>query len=313
MPDAPCLGSALAGAWPEAEAELEAATRELEATRPGDMANGIIRLAELRRRQGRLEEAEELLERVEFTPHALFVLAALALDRGNAADALDLVHRFLRHLPPENRTDRAASFELAVRAQSALGRTDDAHAALVELEALAEALATDPMRASVALAHGVLAAAEGDHAAARRHLEDAIDLFGRAGAPFETACARLELAHVLAGLGRHDLAAQEARRAHDGLSSMGAGLEAKRAAAFLAGLGVPTPRRRGRGEPVFGLSAREVEVLRLVAQGLTNRRIAETLVLSEHTVRRHVANILSKLEVPSRTAAAALAARHELL
>jgi ATP/maltotriose-dependent transcriptional regulator MalT len=301
------------GAWPEAEAELEAATRELEATRPGEVANGIVRLAELRRRQGRLDEAQALLERVRFSPHALFGLAALALDRGNAADALDLVHRFLRHLPQENRTDRAAAFELAVRAQCGLGRIDDAHAALVELETLADALATDPMRASAALAHGMLAAVEGDHAAARRHLEDAVDLVERAGAPFETACARLELAHVLGRLGRQDLAVQETRSAHDALSSMGAGLQAARAAALLDTFAAPTATRRGRGEPVFGLSGRELEVLGLLAQGLSNQRIADTLVLSRHTVNRHVANILRKLDVPSRAAAAALATRHNLL
>jgi LuxR family maltose regulon positive regulatory protein len=301
------------GAWSEAEAELKAATRELEATRPGDVANGIVRLAELRRRQGRLHETQALLERVSFTTPALFGLAALALDRDKAADALDLVHRFLRHLPPENRTDRAAAFELAVRAQSALGQTEDAHAALRELDALADTLGTDPMRASAAFAHGVLAAAEGEPAAARRHLEDAVDLFHRAGAPFETACARLELAGVLRGVGRRDLAVQEARRAHDTLWSMGARLETRRSAAVLSSLGAPAPTRRGRGEPVFGLSGRELEVLRLVAQGLSNQQIATTLLLSEHTVRRHVANILGKLEVPSRAAAAALAAHRELL
>jgi DNA-binding CsgD family transcriptional regulator len=301
------------GAWLEAEAELEAATRELEATRPGEMANAIARLAELRRRQGRFHEAQALLERVRTTPHALFGLAALALDRGQPADALDLVHRFLRHLPRENRTDRAAGFELAARAQSALGRIDDAHAAVLELEGLADALATEPMRASAAVAHGVLAGVEGDHAAARRHLEDAVDLFHRAGAPFETACARLELAHVLARLGRRDLAVQEARSAHDALFSIGAAQQAGRAAALLADLGTPVATRRARGEPVFGLSARELEVLGLLAQGLSNQRIADSLVLSRHTVNRHVANILRKMQVPSRAAAAALATRHNLL
>lgn len=78
------------GAWKEAEHQLEAATRELEASRPGKVADALLRLAELRRRQGRLEEAERLLERVGFSPHALLGLAALALDRDQAADALDL-------------------------------------------------------------------------------------------------------------------------------------------------------------------------------------------------------------------------------
>jgi ATP/maltotriose-dependent transcriptional regulator MalT len=301
------------GAWREAEAELEAAERELAATRPGNLANATVRLAELRRRQGRLDEAEALLERVRSTPQALFGLAAVALDSGEAADALDLVHRYLRRLPGECRTDRAAAFELAVRAQTALGRTDDAPAALSELEGLADALSTDPMRASSALANGLIAAAEGEHAAARRHLEDAVDLFERVGAPFEAACARLQLAQVLTALDRRDLAMHEARAAHGGLASMGAALEAERAARLLDSLGAPVATRRAGGESRWGLTARELEVLALVAQGMSNRAIADALVLSEHTVRRHVANLLRKLSAPSRAAAAALAARHRLL
>jgi LuxR family maltose regulon positive regulatory protein len=103
------------GAWQEAEAKLEEATRELEASRPGKVADGLLRLAELRRRQGRLDEAERLLERVSFSPHALFGLAALALDRDRAADALDLVDRFVRQIPQENRTDRAAARAASTR------------------------------------------------------------------------------------------------------------------------------------------------------------------------------------------------------
>jgi DNA-binding NarL/FixJ family response regulator len=301
------------GAWKEAEAELEAATRELEASRPGKVTDGIVRLAELRRRQGRLEEADRLLERVSFSPHALFGLAALAFDRGRAADALDLIDRFLRRIPIENRTDRAAAFELAVRAHAALGQPDAGRAPLAELEALADAVATDPMWASAAFARGVLARAAGEHAEGRRHLEDAVDLFQRSRVPFESAQARLELARVLVELGREDLALREARSAEAALGEVGAGLQARRAAALLRELGAPPPARRGTGEPTFGLSARELEVLGLVAQGLSNPRIAETLVLSEHTVRRHVANILKKMDAPSRTAAAALAARADLL
>lgn len=169
------------GAWKEAEAQLDAATRELEASRPGKVADGILRLAELRRRQGRLQDAERLLEGVRFSPHALLGLAAVALDRDEAADALDLVDRFLRQIPSENRTDRAAAFELAVRAHAALGQVDAGRAVLAELEALTDAVATDPMRASAALARGALAQADGEHDVSRRHLEDAVDLYQRSG------------------------------------------------------------------------------------------------------------------------------------
>ena len=299
------------GAWKEAEAQLEAATRELEASRPGKVADGILRLAELRRRQGRLEEAERLLERVRFSPHALFGLAVLALDRDMARDALDLVDRFVRQIPDENRTDRAAAFELAVRAHAVLGQIDAGRARLAELEALTAAVTTDPMRATTAFAHGVLARADGDIEASRRYLEDALDFFQRSGAPFEAGEARLELARALIQLGRSDLALREARTAEAALVAIGAGLAARRAGALLRELGA-SPSRTRHGEPTFGLSARELEVLALVAQGHRNQRIAELLVISEHTVRRHVANILKKMNVPSRTAAAALATRENL-
>jgi DNA-binding CsgD family transcriptional regulator len=296
------------GAWKEAEAELEAATRELEASRPGKAADGILRLAELRRRQGRLDEAQRLLDRVSSLPDALFGLALLALDRDQAADAIDLVDRFLRQIPDENRTDRAAAFELVVRAHAALGQVDAGRVALAELEGLADSVTTDAMRASVAFAHGLLA---DDVGVSRRHFEDAVDLFHRSRAPFEAAQARLELARVLIDMGRSDLAVTEARSAEAAFVTVGAGFAARRAGALLRELGASAPR--GRAEPTFGLSTRELEVLALVAQGHRNQRIAEMLVLSEHTVRRHVANILKKMDVPSRAAAAALATRENLL
>lgn len=300
------------GAWEQAETELEAATRELEATRPGKVADGILRMAELRRRQGRLEEAERLLERVAFSPHALLGRAAVALDRGRAADVVDLVDRFARRMPEENRTERATALELAARAHAALGEIDAGRARLARLEALVEAVPTDPMRASASFARGVLAGAAGDPAGSRRHLEDAVDLFARAGAPFEAAEARIELARVLIGVGRDDLALKEARGAHASLVAVGAGLAARRVASLLRELGA-APVRAAGGDAVFGLSSRELEVLALVADGHSTARIAAALVLSEHTVRRHVANILRKMDVPSRAAAAALATRENVL
>jgi DNA-binding CsgD family transcriptional regulator len=86
-----------------------------------------------------------------------------------------------------------------------------------------------------------------------------------------------------------------------------------RRAARRPSCGSSAPAPRSGGESTFGLSARELEVLGLVAQGLSNGRIATALVISEHTARRHVANILKKLDAPSRAAAAALASRYGLL
>ena len=122
------------------------------------------------------------------------------------------------------------------------------------------------------------------------------------------AQARIELATTLVALGRTDVAEQEAASALDQLLELGAEIEAERARRLQVG----AVGRGDAGAPL-GLTPREREVLRLIAEGLTNRQIAERLVVSEHTVHRHVTNLLRKLEMPTRAAAAALAARLGLL
>jgi DNA-binding NarL/FixJ family response regulator len=155
---------------------------------------------------------------------------------------------------------------------------------------------------------------DGKPDAAREHFEDAVDLFLQSGAPFEVALARIELARALGDLGRIDAAVREARYAIDQLSHLNAEIEVGRAQRVLERLsetpdGKPTsPTSRSRG-----LTKREVQVLRLVAEGLNNQTIAERLFLSDHTVHRHLANILSKLCVSTRAAAVAQAARKGLL
>jgi RNA polymerase sigma factor (sigma-70 family) len=172
---------------------------------------------------------------------------------------------------------------------------------------------TEPMWASARLSEGVVAAGVGDHQTARRRLEDAVDLFERSGAPFEAALARIALARSLGELERGAAATQEARAARDSLRALGATKEVERAEAlireFRSAGGADSPM----SSAVAGLTRREREVLRLVAEGLSNQKIAAKLVLSEHTVKRHVANILTKLNLPSRAAAAAKAAREGLL
>jgi LuxR family transcriptional regulator, maltose regulon positive regulatory protein len=167
---------------------------------------------------------------------------------------------------------------------------------------------TAALRAYADLAEGMLTAAGGDHERARPLLEDAVDRFDRCGAPFETAQARIELATSLVALGRTDVAEQEATAALDRLLALGAGAEAHRAQLILHAL-----TRTAAGRTPAEVTPRERDVLRLLAEGLTNRQIAERLVVSEHTVHRHVTNILRKLDLPSRTAAAAHAVRAGLL
>jgi LuxR family transcriptional regulator, maltose regulon positive regulatory protein len=296
------------GTWDQAEVEFDMAMQELTRARPGMAFEVVVRLAELRRRQGRLDEATALFREVEFHPLAQLGLAAVALDGGDAARARELVDRFLRQLGSSNPLQRFVGLELLINALVALGEAQRAESVFRALDELVGPLGTDPLRAAALAAAGAVAGAGGDFETARLRYEDAVDLFHRSGAPFETARARIGLARALGALGRADLAITEARAALEAMQRMHAETESNNAAAVL--------RELDADEPLTGAAAltrREVEVLRLVAEGLSNPAIAERLVLSEHTVHRHVANILTKLHLSSRAAAATWAAQHRLV
>jgi ATP/maltotriose-dependent transcriptional regulator MalT len=308
------------GAWPEAETELESATGELAATFPAMAAEGIARLAELRRRQGRIEEAQALLDRLDAQPLralgsklALLGRAALALDRGDPMTAIDLAERVLRGVPAGDRVERIDGLELLARAQAARGDHAQAIRTMAELRAITDAIATPSLHAVASHVEGVIAAARADYDEARRRFEDAVDLFDAGGAPYEAACSHLELANVLAAVERSDAAVREAQAALTVLGQIGAARAHERAAALLRHLEASTSERAGNTSAAAGLTRREMEVLRLVAQGLSDKEAATALSLSEHTVHRHIANVLNKLDVPSRTAAVAQAAQHGLL
>ncbi len=297
------------GEWAEAEAELQRAESDLAGTKPAMVGQALVRLGELRLRQGRLDEAAQLFDRGESYPTVLLGRATLLLEREDAAGAAVEIERFLRQTHPEDRTGRVAALELAVRVQARLGNREDAATRLAELEQIAQAVATDPLRASARAAQGVAAAARGDHQAATPCLEEAADLYQRSGAPFEAARVRLDLARALAQLGQRDRAREEAVQAATALRRLGAARAAEQGERLVRELEAP-PEPRERGGL---LTARQLEILRLVSQGLNNAEIAARLSLSEHTVKRHVANLLTRLGLKSRAAAAAQAAKLGLL
>lgn len=291
------------GAWEQAEAELGAATSYFAAKRPGLAGEAIVRLGELRLRQGRLAEAADLFAQAEGEPAALAGRAWLALEKGDRVAAVELAERFLRRLPREAMTERVAALELLVRAHSERSELARAREALDELRVIVEAIATEALHASLSEAEGIVEAAAGRHDAARRSFEDAVDLYERTGSSFNAGRTRIKLARSLRVLGRADAATSEARAALASLRALGAEHEAERAVAVL--------ERRARLPG--GLTPREVEVLQLVARGLGDREIARQLVVSEHTVHRHVSNILAKLRVSSRAAAVGHAGKHGLI
>lgn len=298
------------GGWAEAEAELAQASDELQASRPGMIAEALTRLGELRRRQGRLDEAQALFVRSGGHPLAVVGRAMVALDRGAFDEAAQLAERYLRALKPHNRTERVAALEVLVRAGIARGRIDEARAALLDLQSVAIDADTPALHASAILCAGAVAMGSHDPDAARRHFEDAVDLFTRCGATFERARAGIELATALTKLNRSEQALSELETALELLTPIDATPEMARASAQRAVLRSSTAQTR---TAAGALTARECDVLRLIATGLGNAAIAPRLGISEHTVHRHVANMLVKLGVPSRSAAVAIATRNGLL
>lgn len=300
------------GQWHEAEQELASAAIEFALVRPAMKVDAAVRLAELRRRRGQYVEAHALLQESEGHPLARLVEIELALDESRLGAAVELTERFLRSLSVGHLTDRATALELLIRAEVRYGRGNHAAAALERLSAIALRIGTVPLRASLHYAQGLVRSTQGDLPAARRHLEEAVDTFTQCAAPFEAARARCELASTWARLGRKDVALDEANRAATMFERIGAAAEHARASALVLDLLSPEPSDVEDCE-LSRLTRREQQILREVAQGKTNAQIAAELCLSGHTVHRHVANILSKLDLRSRVAASALAAARGLL
>jgi LuxR family transcriptional regulator, maltose regulon positive regulatory protein len=304
----------LRGNWTEAESELADAQAMFEASRPPWAAECRVRLGELRRRQGRLDEAARIFGEVEWHPRALLGLAELALDKGRPRDADELCARLLRQLPEGARYMRIDALELVVRAAALLGQRERAAEALAEIEAISEKATTLPLRAARCFSMAMAAVGAGEWERARICLEDAADLFEKSGTPYEALRVRLELAGVQVSLDRLGRARAEAERARAGLERLGSRFHAGRARALL----VDIERRRAEksARRVVGdamLTARQVEILRLVAEGMSDGDIAAALGLSRHTVHRHIANILARLALPNRAAAAAHATARSLI
>jgi DNA-binding NarL/FixJ family response regulator len=230
------------------------------------------------------------------------------MDEDDPAGAVGHAERFLRHYDSERPIEVAPGLELLVRAYARLGNLDSAGEAYGELQSIATAVGTSPLRAEERVAAAAIAATRDEWEVARLALEDAVELYRASPAPFEAAVARLDLARALEALELPGRALEEAVVACDVLEALGAEREARRAGKVVAALG-------GRSAALkrAGLTPREFEVLSLVAEGLSNRQVAERLIVSEHTVHRHLANVYAKLGVSSRTAAVALVTQRELL
>jgi DNA-binding CsgD family transcriptional regulator len=294
------------GRWDEAERELLAAIRTFETGYWASQLFALLRLADLRVRQGRFEEAERLLEGFDWHASAKRSLARIALARGDLALAGDLGRLCLESTPPSD-PDCAAVLVLLAEVQLAGGDVAAAEETLGRLAALAGDRKDDRTRAVATLVGGTVRAARGDPQA-RADFQAALELFSGLGLALEAAQTRVALARAL---GSHAPAAAvvEARHALATFERLGARRDADAAAAVLRELGV-SARTFPKG---YGtLTRRETEVLSLLAEGCSNAQIAQRLYISRRTAEHHVARILGKLGLRNRAEAAAYVLREQL-
>jgi DNA-binding CsgD family transcriptional regulator len=292
----------LHGAWGDALAEADRARELAEGARnPRAAAQAHYVQGELHRLRGDLPAAEAAFCAArdggcEPQPG----LALLRLAQGQGAAARAAIRRMLgeTELAPE----RAALLPACVEIMLATGEGDAAREACAELERIAAQHAGDLLAAAAATARGAVELAAGDARAALVALRRGCVAWGELEAPYEAARAGMLLALACEALGDMDAADAELARAREAFARLGAAPDVARIDAL-----------RGGAPAAHGLTARELEVLALVAAGKSNREIAAALVISEHTVARHLQNIFAKLGVPSRTAATAFAFAHDLL
>jgi DNA-binding NarL/FixJ family response regulator len=293
----------VAGRWEAAEEQLMSSLSIFDEGYGGLRFMPLVRLAVLRVRQGRFEEAAELLERYEGVD-AAHALVPLHIVRGEQGLAAEVVERALAEAG--DAASRGALLALQVDVALAAADLAAARDALGQLEEVTRTTPTGHLRGLAAFAKGkvCMAAGEGD---ARGFLAQALSAFSAAQMPLEHARARLALARALAS-SKPQVAEAEARSALKTFQSMSAARDADEASAFLRVLGVSVSTGpRGLG----ALTKREAEVLELLGRGLSNPEIGDRLYISRKTVEHHVGSILTKLQLRGRAEAAAYAAREK--
>jgi DNA-binding CsgD family transcriptional regulator len=295
------------GRLAEAETELQAALERMSTTvEPLVRVEALAKLAELRLVQGRVEEASRLLDGFEDHAVTTYAVASIRQARRELEVAASLLRRRLRQIG-EDGLESARLLELLTEVEIGQGATTVALTRARQLAALGATLSSDVIVARGERGLGRVLAATGERDGAVPHLERALEAFGRLELPLEAGRTRLLLARML-GESEREVAIAEARSALACFESLGAARDADAAAALLRFLGVKAARSGLRGIGI--LTKRELEVLGLLAEGLSNREIADRLFLTRKTVENHVARVLSKLDLNGRAQAAAYAVRY---
>lgn len=290
----------LHGAYEAALEEFALAVRRyLIAQSPAAAGLALAERGDVLRIRGAFDEAGDAYTgAIDYGHEPQPGLALLWSIRGRTAAALGAVRRLVAEAADP--VHRCRLLPAAIDILLAAGETDEAAALSHELAEIAANFGCAPLHAMASRAAGCVAIARGDCAMAVPELRRAVRIWTGLGAPYETARCQVDIGRALRALGDEDSARSELAAARRVFAELGAAPAEREVTALL------TPRAPA------GLSPRELEVLRLVAAGHSNTDIASALVLSEKTVARHLSNIFAKLDVTSRTAAAAFAYEHGL-
>ena len=293
--------ASLRGTWDVAATLAKQARDDLTTHDPRYAGEAHYLIGDLHRMTGDIDLAEE-----EFTrAHQLGRVPQPGLARVRMAQGrLDAAIRGLRLAldpTPAAPLQRAELLGALAEAHLQADEVDAAAAAAAEVGEVARSVSSDYLEAMALTADAQVLLARGEADAACRCAGQAAERFQVLGLPYDWARAREVRGTAAERIGEHDTAQLELAASHETYRSLGAEPDLRRVAALL-GTSAPSP-----------LSTREVEVLRLVARGGTNREIAAELVVSEHTVARHLSNIYTKLGVGSRSAATAFAYEHSLV
>jgi DNA-binding CsgD family transcriptional regulator len=294
----------LHGGWTAALDEAQRACERLSAP-PGQTMIGaaFYQRAELLRLRGAFAEAEEAYRHANQhgrRPHP--GLSQLRLAQGQIEAAAAAIRQVVEQA--QDRRDRSKLLGAFVEIMLAAGDIPAARTAADEFSAIAAAFDSLFLRAASAYATGSVLLAEGDARAALAAFNRAWPAWQELEAPYEGARTRVSIALACRALGDEDSADLELEAANQAFRQLGAESDLARTEALA---------QRNTSEARGGLTPREVEVLRLLATGRTNRAIADKLFISEKTVARHVSNILTKLSLSSRSAATAFAYQRHLV
>jgi ATP/maltotriose-dependent transcriptional regulator MalT len=295
----------LQGAW---DAAFEEARRAGERFVDGVLnervcGKAFYRQGELHRLRGEIDAAEASYREASqrgYEPQP--GLALLRLMEGKRDVAAAAIRRVVAEASQPRA--RAALLPAYLEIMLAAGEIEEARGACHELEKISRAHRSDLLRAMAAQAGGALALADGEPETALVELRKAWQAWEELEAPYEAARVRVLVGLGCRAAGDEDSAAWELDAARGVFDRLGAVPDVAR---------VDSLRARPQTAAVHGLTPRELQVLRLVATGVTNRSIAAELVLSERTIDRHVSNIFTKLGVSSRAAATAYAYEHALI